>query len=80
MKVRDFITELVDSNTLIRLWYKVPKGIKGVHEEVIEGDKPMMEHQLIKSEYKDMEVVGVTDIFYRHSSHVEAVNLVIKRK
>jgi hypothetical protein len=79
MTVKDFVNSLVEPNTLIRLWYKVPKGEKGHHEEVIHGDKPMMEHQLVKGEYADKNVIGITDIFYRHSPYVEAVNLVIER-
>lgn len=75
MKLKTFIERFVEPNTLIRLQYK----IKGGHEEVIEGDKPMMEHQLLKSEYADNEVVGVTDILYLGSHYLEAVNLTIER-
>ena len=76
MDVKTFITNWVEKNTLIRLWYK----IKGGHEEVIIGDKPMMEHKLINSEWADKKVVGVTDILgYTNSHHVEAVNLIIER-
>ncbi len=75
MKVKEFISKFVEYNTLIRLWYKT----KGGHTEVIKGDKPMMEHQLVNSDYADKEVVGVTDILYQHSHYAEAVNLVIER-
>lgn len=74
MDVSGFVKWFVQPNTLIRLWYKV----KGGHEEVISGDKPMMEHELVKSEYAHREVVGVTDILYMKSNYSEAVNLVIK--
>lgn len=80
MLVKEFVEKFVERNTIIRLWYKLPKGSGGVHEEVIEGDKPMMEHELVKSEYNDREVIGVTDILYGNSHYVEAVNLVIKKR
>jgi len=38
-----------------------------------------MEHQLVKGEYKNRKVVGVTDILHPHSHYPEAVNLVIGR-
>ena len=72
MNVKDFIENFIEHNTLIRLWYKTGTG----HEEVITGDKPMMEHQLIKSNFAAREVVGVTDIYYHKSHYVEAVNLI----
>lgn len=78
-KVSDFVNNFIEPNTLIRLWYKLPKGSDGQHEEVIKGDKPMMEHELVKSKYKDHIVIGVTDILYFKSNYVEAVNLVIER-
>ena len=37
----------------------------------------MMEHELIKSEYANSEIIGITDILYLKSNYVEAVNLVI---
>ena len=76
MKIKEFIPKFVEHNTLIRLWYK----IKGGHEEVIKGDKPMMEHQLVNSEYANKKIIGVTDILYKNSHYVEAVNLVIGRE
>ena len=74
MNVKDFIVAFVEPNTLIRLWYK----IKGGHKEVIKGDKPMMEHELIKSKYCNKKVVGVTDILYLKSNYIESLNLIIK--
>jgi len=79
MTVKEFIENCVCHNTLIRLWYKTLPGTKGQHVEVIEGDKPMMEHELIKSEYANRIIIGVTDILYLHSHYMEAVNLVIER-
>ena len=76
MIVKEFVNNFIEHNTLIRLWYNV----KGGHEEVITGDKPMMEHELVKSEYADRKVVGITDILYYKSHHVEAVNLIIEHK
>ncbi len=76
MKVKDFIEQFVEPNTLIRLWYK----FEGGHAEVISGDKPQMEWELIKSKYANRIVVGVTDILYGHSPYIEAVNLTIERE
>jgi len=75
MNVKDFVENFVEPNTLIRLQYKV----KGGHMQVIEGDKPMMEHELIKSKYADSVVIGVTDILYLDSHYKEAVNLTIEK-
>lgn len=75
MKVKEFVEQFIERNTLVRLWYNT----KGGHEEVIEGDKPMMEWELEKCEYQDNNVVGVTDIQYLNSRYNEAVNLVIER-
>ena len=77
MKVKDFIENYIGHNTLIRLWYKAdPMG----HVEVIKGDKPMMEHELLRSKYKNHEVFYITDILYIKSNYQEAVNLVIVKK
>lgn len=75
MKVEEFIRTFIEPNTLIRVWFK----IKGGHEEIIKGDKPMMEHELIKTKYANKKVIGITDILYRKSPYIEAVNLVIER-
>lgn len=39
----------------------------------------MMDHQLIKSKYKNNTVIGVTDILCPKSPYAEAVNLTIER-
>ena len=76
MKLKDFIEQFIESNTLIRLWYK----IEGGHEQVGEG-KTKMEWKLLKeSEFLGNEVIGVTDILVLGSHDSEAVNIVIKRK
>ena len=75
MKLKNFIEKYVEANTLIRLWYK---GINSTHIEVIPNDRPLMEHELVRSIYKNYKVVGVTDILYHGSNYVEAVNIVIK--
>jgi hypothetical protein len=79
MILKEFIRNFIEPNTLIRLWYKLPKGTDGIHEEVMEGDNPKMEHELLKSEYKDYDVIGVTDILYVSSPYIEAVNIVLKK-
>lgn len=75
MKLKEFIENFVEPNTLIRLHYK----IQGGHEEVC-GEKPQMEWKLKVGEYADREVVGVTDIVYLKSHYTEAVNLTIQRE
>lgn len=79
LTLSQFISIFVEHNTLIRLWYKAENGKDGQHVEVIEGDKPMMEHELTKSVYKNTNVIGVTDILYYKSPYLEAVNIVIER-
>ena len=74
MKLKTFIKKYVEHNTLIRLQFKTKEG----HREVIPGDHPMMEHELIKSVFASREVVGVTDILYTHGHYRDAVNLTIK--
>ncbi len=74
MIVTGFVGNYIQHNTLIRLWFPVKNG----YEEVIKGDKPMMEHELIKTIYADIEVIGITDILYEKSNYIEAVNLVIE--
>lgn len=75
MKLKKFIKKFVEPNTLIRLQYKIVGG----HEEVIGNDNPKMEHELIKSEFANKKVIGVTDILFIKSNYVEAVNIVIER-
>lgn len=72
--VKEFVEAFVEPNTAIRLHYKV----KGGHEEV-QGDRTIMDWELVKSDYKDRMVVGVTDIVYRNGHFPEAVNLTIER-
>lgn len=74
ISVKDFVRYFVEPNTLVRLWHKVNGG----HKEVIEGDKPIMEHELIKTKYAISKAVGVTDILYLKSHYIEALNLVIE--
>lgn len=69
MKLQDFIKNFVRPNTLIRLQYEAPGG----HSEVPDG--MAMEWKLKSGEFKDHEVIGVTDILYK--VHADAVNLVI---
>jgi len=75
MKLKKFIKNYVEPNTLIRLHYKTNDG----HVTVSGKDVVKMEHQLVKGEYKNRKVVGVTDILHPHSHYPEAVNLVIGR-
>lgn len=76
MNLKNFINQFICHNTLIRLWYKADTA---GYIEVIEGDKPKMEHEWVKTEYANNLVIGVTDILYVKSHYVEAVNIVIKR-
>lgn len=77
MKVSEFIEKFVSHNTLIRLWYRNEDDNNHLYE-VNGEDKPMMEHQILKTIFADKEVVYVTDILYPNSPYIEAVNLVIK--
>ncbi len=79
MNLETFITNFVEKNTLIRLWYKLPEGSDNNYEEVINGDNPMMEWELKKSKYKDQIVIGVKDILCLKSNYIEAVNLIISK-
>jgi len=74
MKLKEFIEKFVEKNTLVRLWYKEKSG----HRQVIESDKPKMEWDLARGEFKDREVIGVTDILVT-GHYSEAVNIVIKK-
>lgn len=72
MKVKNFVNKYIQPNSLIRLWWNNK-------EEVVANDKPFMDWQLVKSKYKDKNVIGVTDIYYVGSSYAEAINLVIEQ-
>lgn len=75
MKLKDFIEEFVEPNTLIRLWYK----IEGGHEPVNDEGKAKMEWKVKKGKFSGNEVIGVTDILVLGSHQPEAVNIVIKK-
>ncbi len=80
MNVSEFVEKFVEPNTLIRLWYKPTDGSDESYEEVIGDDSTLMEWELIKSEYRNRLMVGVTDILYLKSPYIEAINLVIERE
>ena len=71
MKLKKFIKKFVEPNTLIRLQYKIVGG----HREVLSN--PLMEHELLKSEFANRRVIGVTDIVIINSHYPEAVNITI---
>jgi hypothetical protein len=78
MILAEFSAQFIESNSLIRLWYK----IKGGHEMVKPGVS--MEWKIEKGEghygeYANHEVLGVTDIVVHGTPHPEAINIVIKR-
>ena len=79
MIVEEFTRAFIAKNTLVRLWYKLPKSEVGEYIEVIGSDEPMMEHELLNSEYKNRTVIEITDIYYYKSPYVEAINLVISK-
>ena len=74
MNLKDFIINYVETDTVIRLWYKV----KGGYQEVLKSGSPYMEHELINSIYANNKVIGVTDIVYFEDAHNEAVNIVVE--
>lgn len=77
MLLKEFIEEFIEHNTLIRLW-NIPSNGKG-YEETIKGDKPMMEWEILKSDWKDKRVICITDILYEGSNYIESVNIVIEK-
>ena len=77
MTLENFINEFIVHNTLIRLWYKDENSNFYVEADGI--DKPKMEHELVKTKFKNKEVIGITDILYERSPYIEAVNIVIER-
>lgn len=73
MKLKEFIEKFVCCNTIVRLW----KPIKQGHELIEVNSKGFcMEWELVKSDYADYEVIGVTDIVISPCS--EAVNIIVK--
>jgi hypothetical protein len=68
MNLGDFIKDFVCCNTIVRLWKPTKEG----HEMV---QDTCMEWELIKSDYSNCTVVGVTDILCEQ--YPEAVNIVI---
>lgn len=72
MTLKNFIKQLVEKNTLIRLWYKTDKG-----HETVDSHPLMMEWEWILSPYQDYKVIGVTDILTEE--YKEAVNIVVQR-
>jgi len=75
MKLKNFIKKYVEKNTMIRLWYK----INGGSHELVSENYIEMEHQIVLGDYKNHNVIGVTDILCK-GNYVEAVNIVIERK
>ena len=80
MTVKEFTEQFIEHNSLVRLWTKVPKDEPGLHKQVLPGEGVIEEWKLIKSEYANYNVIGVTDILVLDSNHKEAVNLVITDK
>jgi len=79
MKLKDFIEEFIEPNTLIRLLYKERGGHLTVSEDG--WDIVSMEWEVLRGEgafknYADNEVIGITDIITE--SCPEAVNITIK--
>lgn len=71
--LKDFIERFVGKNTTIRLWNKCNGG----HKQV-DGDNCKMEWELLKSKYANMPFLYVKDIIVLHTSHSEALNVVIE--
>lgn len=69
MELKEFISKFVEPNTLIRLWTKVDSG----HNQL---ENPQMEWKLVKGEYANYIVIGVTDILVS-GNYPEAVNIVV---
>lgn len=81
MKLKEFIENFIEHNTLVRLVYKFEGG---GHEIVLDDwNDVSMEHEILKGKgknrhYINNEVLGVTSI-YTGGSYPEAVNIVIER-
>lgn len=79
MKLKEFIEEYIEHNSLIRLVYKE----KGGHKLVMnKWDDVSMEWEVLKGEgvyknYINYNVLGVTDILV-NGAYSEAINIVIK--
>jgi hypothetical protein len=82
MILKDFVTNFIRPNSLVKLW--VP--IKGGHKQLIEGsealDGTFMEWAILRKScpfntYLNNEVLGVTDILTK-GPYPEAINIVIK--
>lgn len=80
MKLKDFIDEYIEHNSLVRVLYKIPGG----HELILnDWDEVDMDHQIIKgkgkySPYINHEVVGIACISVR-GPYSEAINIVIEK-
>jgi hypothetical protein len=76
MKLKDFIKQFVEPNTLIRLNTKL---IDRAGYQGLENDKVYMSWELEKEDnkYSNRDVLGVTDILHLNDPYVEAVNIVI---
>lgn len=78
MRLKEFLQNFVEPNTLIRLVYKTKEGHVTVGEN---WDEVSMEWKIIKGEgiykdYVDNFVIGITDILC-NGHYSEAVNIVI---
>ena len=82
MKLKEFIENFIESNSLVRLWYP----IKGGHEMVTKDYNDVsMEWEILKGkgiyrDYSDYVVKGVTDISILQGNYKEAINIVIDKK
>lgn len=79
MKLKDFVSEFIEPNSVIRLW----KTTKGGHDLIAKNDDDVSMNWEITDEigiYKDYvnnEVKGVTDILLPDSFYKEAINITI---
>lgn len=81
MKLKEFIENFIQPNSLIRLVYK----IKGGHEIVGEDwNDVSMEHAILRQigkfrHYANNEVIGIASILVTSGRYTESINIVIER-
>jgi len=79
MKLKEFLEQLVEANSQVRLWYKVDEG----HKMIAENDHAVMEHEILRyntvlSEYLNNEVEHIFSVLMYKSQSPEAINISIK--
>jgi len=80
MELKEFVTQFVCDNTLIRLWFELEES----SGHIMACNDLAMEHEIMKgkgrlADFSKNKVIGVKDILIPDGRYVEAVNIVIER-